>query len=341
MRRSRVRARYAARPLPTSLLYPHPNVSHTVGQATSALGAFLSAGNHHSAGIHSTVPSHSSRYFSVEIGLLHIATVSLNGYNECDPCTAKCNEAQLEWLRRDLAAVDRERTPWLIVASHFPLYLAHNQPCKLPRSRCHLGCILLKMPAISLLTGGSWCVTEPCVSGQSEATPADELAWFASEECEHTGHSTSCSPDGWRNASRARAGGGGMTAACSDFEPLLFEFGVDLYVAGHLHFYQRFDAPLRRGKVISNGTVNPRGPIHVTTGSGGPPKGTDCDHFGRQGHPPGGFYALCVGSLQFSYSRLVAQNASHISWEQIRNNDSQVVDRWTLKQERHGPFAWV
>ena len=41
-------------------------------------------------------------------------------------------------------AVDRERTPWLIVASHFPLYLAHNQPCKPPRSRCHLGCILLK-----------------------------------------------------------------------------------------------------------------------------------------------------------------------------------------------------
>jgi len=26
-------------------------------------------------------------------------------------------------------------------------------PCKLPRYRCHLGCILLKMPAISLLTG--------------------------------------------------------------------------------------------------------------------------------------------------------------------------------------------
>eukprot|EP01051_Picozoa_sp_SAG22_P019237 SAG22_NODE_3491_length_1683_cov_1.743687_2_plen_116_part_00 len=84
-----------------------------------------------------------------------------------------------------------------------------------------------------------------------------------------------------------------MTAACNDFEPLLFEFGVDLYLAGHLHFYQRFDGALRRGMVVSNGTVNPRGPIHVTTGSGGPPKGTSCDHFGRRGHPPAGVYNLC------------------------------------------------
>ena len=33
--------------------------------ATSALGAFLSAGNHHGPGVHSAVPSRSSRYFSV------------------------------------------------------------------------------------------------------------------------------------------------------------------------------------------------------------------------------------------------------------------------------------
>eukprot|EP01046_Picozoa_sp_COSAG06_P030898 COSAG06_NODE_2967_length_6018_cov_4.008785_1_plen_836_part_00 len=287
--------------------------------ATSALGAFLSAGNHHSAGIHSTVPSHSSRYFSVEFGLLHIATVSLNGYNQADPCTERCNAAQLAWLRKDLAAVNRTRTPWVIVASHYPLYLAHNQPC------------------------GSWCVKEPCVKGVNDATPADELAWFASEKCEQTGHSASCKPDGWpRNASNSqRARGGGMTAACNDFEPLLFEFGVDLYLAGHLHFYQRLDGPMRRGVVISNGTVNPRGPVHVTTGSGGPPKGTSCEHFGQQGHPPAGVYAVCVGSLQFSYSRLVTSNASHLEWLQIRNNDSAIVDRWTLQQDRHGPFPWA
>jgi hypothetical protein len=136
-----------------------------------------------------------------------------------------------------------------------------------------------------------------------------------------------------------------MTAACASFEPLLFDFGVDLYLAGHLHFYQRFDGAMRRGRVISNGSesgyTNPAGPIHITTGSGGPPKGSSCQDFGQQGHPPAGVYAKCVGSLQFSYSQLTATNASHLSWKQLRNNDSAVVDRWTLRQDRHGPFAWV
>ena len=39
--------------------------------ATSALGAFLSAGNHHGPGVHATVPSRSSRFFSVDFGLVH------------------------------------------------------------------------------------------------------------------------------------------------------------------------------------------------------------------------------------------------------------------------------
>ena len=98
---------------------------------------------------------------------------------------------------------------------------------------------------------------------------------------------------------------------------------------------------MRRGSVLSRGTDNPRGPIHVTTGSAGPPKGTSCDHFGQQGSPPKGVYAKCIGSLQFSYSRLTAFNATHLAWEQLRNNDSVVVDRWTLHQDQHGPFPWT
>ena len=64
--------------------------------ATSAMGAFISAGNHHSAATRSSlgnsVPSHTSRYFSVDFGLTHLVALSLNGYNglvsdraaECD-----------------------------------------------------------------------------------------------------------------------------------------------------------------------------------------------------------------------------------------------------------------
>ena len=45
--------------------------------ATSALGAFLSAGNHHGPATGASVPSHTSRYFSVNFGLTHLVALSL------------------------------------------------------------------------------------------------------------------------------------------------------------------------------------------------------------------------------------------------------------------------
>ena len=95
--------------------------------ATSALGAFLSAGNHHAAGttvtsLSNSVPSNTSRYFSVDLGLVHLVALSMNGYNGVDKCTTKCNKEQLAWLKEDLAAVNRTKTPWVVAMSHFPLY---------------------------------------------------------------------------------------------------------------------------------------------------------------------------------------------------------------------------
>ena len=84
--------------------------------ATSAMGAFLSAGSHHGPATTSsggTVPSHTSRYFSVNFGLTHLVALSMNGYNGVDTCTTVCNQAQLAWLKEDLAAGDRSKTPWV------------------------------------------------------------------------------------------------------------------------------------------------------------------------------------------------------------------------------------
>jgi hypothetical protein len=43
-----------------------------------------------------------------------VTRVEINcaGYNGVDLCTTKCNEEQKEWLKKDLAAVDRSKTPW-------------------------------------------------------------------------------------------------------------------------------------------------------------------------------------------------------------------------------------
>lgn len=89
-----------------------------VSTATSSLGELLTRTTFLGASIHmghngksGGVPSNTSKYFSVNVGRFHIAATFPQ------PLDGK----QAEWLKADLAAVDRTRTPWVIVTSHFPL----------------------------------------------------------------------------------------------------------------------------------------------------------------------------------------------------------------------------
>eukprot|EP01048_Picozoa_sp_COSAG05_P013645 COSAG05_NODE_1472_length_4791_cov_13.982413_3_plen_321_part_00 len=118
-----------------------------------------------------------------------------------------------------------------------------------------------------------------------------------------------------------------------DLEPIFYEYGVDLYWAGHIHFYNRFHGPVWRGKLVSNGTTNPRGTIHVCTGNGGPPSRSGCV---CQNKVP----KTCVTCIQapYSYTRLTIFNKTDLLWEQISNEDSAILDTWTVHQEKHGPF---
>ncbi len=128
--------------------------------ATSALGAFLSRGNHHTAAraaAGGVVPSNTSRYFSIDYGLIHLVSVDMNGpsnfcrafsqldrstfhsygidaharvllcvvstgYYGVDPCGQPCIDAQKAWLAADLAAANenRDNVPWVVGVSHYP-----------------------------------------------------------------------------------------------------------------------------------------------------------------------------------------------------------------------------
>eukprot|EP00755_Sulcionema_specki_P013818 Sspe_Gene.55010::Locus_30304_Transcript_1_1_Confidence_1.000_Length_1890::g.55010::m.55010 len=252
--------------------------------ATSAMGAFLSAGNHHSAAWHSTVPSYTSRYFSVDFGLLHLIALNLNGYYGTDLCTDVCIKQQKEWLRKDLSQVNRTATPWVVAMAHYPLYTEEDKE----------------------------------ISSQ----PLAQQPWNVAEECEYLGHRETCRPQGWQPSNLTYTIGD----AIEDLEPLMYEFGVDIFWAGHVHYYQTFTGPLRNGKVVSKGTVNPKGVINVVTGNGGPPSPTPCNKKDE----------YC--SSDYSYTRMTALNTTHLKWEQVRNNDSTVFHSWVLVQENHGPF---
>ena len=100
--------------------YENMTFGETLGDvtstATTALGDLLSKTTLLGASWHSKVPSNTSRYFATQLGRFHIAGLDLNNLDD----------GQLAWLDKNLAAVDRKATPWVIVSSHFPLYHGTN-----------------------------------------------------------------------------------------------------------------------------------------------------------------------------------------------------------------------
>jgi hypothetical protein len=59
------------------------------------------------------------RWYSVNIGLLHLTVLDFNVYYGSEPDALRV--AQLAFLEADLAAVDRAATPWILVTAHMPI----------------------------------------------------------------------------------------------------------------------------------------------------------------------------------------------------------------------------
>jgi hypothetical protein len=64
--------------------------------------------------------SGSSRYYSFELGPVHFVMFDTDAYGFDE--VAYMLRQQFEWLAADLAAVDRQRTPWIVLMSHRPMY---------------------------------------------------------------------------------------------------------------------------------------------------------------------------------------------------------------------------
>ena len=59
-------------------------------------------------------------YYSYEVAAVHIIMLGSYADNGRD-------SAQFAWLQRDLASIDRGRTPWVIVGMHIPWYSSNEQ----------------------------------------------------------------------------------------------------------------------------------------------------------------------------------------------------------------------
>eukprot|EP00039_Didymoeca_costata_P025917 m.14535 g.14535 ORF g.14535 m.14535 type:complete len:592 (+) comp5124_c0_seq1:123-1898(+) len=261
--------------------------AHTT--ATSALGYQLSSGNHHAAGLHGTTPSGTSRYFSVDLGLVHFVALDLNMYNAVDDCGEPCRVAQLAWLKQDLAAANanRDQVPWIVAMSHFPLYCSN---CPKPGH--------------------------------------DPGAWWSSEACEFTGHDESCTVEDKKEGKNPYTGNATNADMVPDFEPIFMQYGVDVYASGHIHDFE-WTYPIYNNSAVQKNFVNMKAPVHLVTGNAGPPSASRFSTLEDWSYSH---------SNEYSYTQLIAHNASAMSWIQIANNDSRVIDRLTIITDKHGPF---
>jgi hypothetical protein len=140
-------------------------------------------------------------------------------------------------------------------------------------------------------------------------------------------------------------------------EPLFLDAGVDVYLAGHWHYYESLwpvrqtfaggtipegcahENGLTAGCATQHDFVNPTSPVHITTGNGGPPSlDSWTEDVGGHNISCHRINATRHQSLEFGYGRLVAFNATTMRYQQVANKDGSIVDEFTITQTKHGAF---
>ena len=323
-----------------------------VSTATSALGKLLSLGNHHGSGTGGSTPSNTSRYFSVDFGLVHLISLDFNLYYGMDDCGAPCKQAQLQWLTQDLAAAakNRGKVPWILASSHYPIYC----------TGCGDNFLKSKVSAAYYASQAAEYYGNGNVSASRIFDAAHARYSSAANTDAHTTSRDAASGTQHREITplpvppapppvpvtppHAKRLGGASADLITDMQPLLNKYGVDLFVAGHWHYYESL-WPGTKGTAdcpnclqpLAKDFNNPRGTVHVTTGNGGPP-GVDDFHE----HCPGGdcnsIPATRMQSIEYGYGRLTIHNASTLEFAQHANVNGSVIDSFILVQSSHGPF---
>ncbi|CAG2174604.1 unnamed protein product [Oppiella nova] len=116
-------------------------------------------------------------------------------------------------------------------------------------------------------------------------------------------------------------------------EDLFYESGVDLEVWAHEHVYERmwplYNLTVHNGSQ-SHPYTNPTAPVHIITGSAG------CNerHDSFVKNPP---EWSAVRISDYGYTRLHIINASHLSLEQVSDDQNgKIVDKIMLIKDSHG-----
>lgn len=123
----------------------------------------------------------------------------------------------------------------------------------------------------------------------------------------------------------------GCDACQKAFEPLLYRYGVDVGVFGHVHNSQRF-VPVYNNSADPAGQKNPKAPMYIVSGGTGNIEGLS-DVGDRQP-----FNAFAYAD-DFSYGTLRFHNQTHLQIDFIKSSDGSLLDSSVLVKDHSTAFV--
>ncbi|GAK65285.1 acid phosphatase [Moesziomyces antarcticus] len=198
-------------------------------------------------------------WYSYDYGMVHFVSLDTETDFPSAPDTANLGAGpygrpsqQIDFLKADLASVDRTVTPWVVVLGHRPWYS----------------------------TGGSDNICSEC-----------------------------------------------QTA----FEDIFYQYGVDLFVAGHVHNLQR-QQPTYKGAVDPAGLNNPKAPWHIVAGAAG-----NIEGLSSAGTIPA--YNAFVDDSHNGYARLTFVDKNSLKVDMIHSTNGEILDSATLTKSHNQQFV--
>ncbi len=126
-------------------------------------------------------------------------------------------------------------------------------------------------------------------------------------------------------------GGSGCAPCQAAFEPLLYKYGVDLAIFGHVHNAQRFQ-PVHNGTADARGLQDPAAPLYIVAGGAGNVEGLS-DVGTRQA------YNAFAYADDFSYARVSLLDANRLRVQFVRSTTGEVLDESLLYKSHSTRFV--
>jgi len=251
-------------------------------------------------------------YYSVDVGPIHFIAFSTEHYFSLeDPFVG----IQYEWFINDLiqANQNRAKVPWIIMYGHRPMYCSN---------------ISLRPPVEGFRD-------EAQRQKRREYEDLAQQKFMAGADNKFNRADPPPSQDCSSEAEQIRDGFDWFGVRIFGVEKLLYDYGVDLYICGHEHSYERM-FPVYNGKVMNGSLahpyVNPKGTVHLVSGSAGSKEGLE--NFGSRGMGPWSAFR----SSTYGYARMTVYNTTHLHWEQVLDSTGEIIDQFDLIADKHGPF---